>query len=156
MEQVWLWAVWPMDAWRFHEPHTGLDDCLNMLLSCFRKKKDVWSRAHLNYSTHLSTQLDKCFDIVHESSADSDLKSVPVFKSDWEKRCLNDWLFWKRVTVDAIFRSFVRSFLCWKYHALPFPRSKRPAWINHLVESELILMQNEQKINFCVFEWERR
>ena len=22
-------------AWLFHEPHTGLDDCLNMLPSCF-------------------------------------------------------------------------------------------------------------------------
>ena len=25
-------------AWLFHEPHTGLDDCLNMLLACFRKR----------------------------------------------------------------------------------------------------------------------
>ena len=25
-------------AWHIHEPHTGLEDCLNMLLSCFRKK----------------------------------------------------------------------------------------------------------------------
>ena len=24
-------------AWLFYEPHTGLEDCLNMLLSCFRK-----------------------------------------------------------------------------------------------------------------------
>ena len=24
-------------AWLFHEPDTGLDDCLNMLLSCFKK-----------------------------------------------------------------------------------------------------------------------
>ena len=24
-------------AWLFHEPHIELDDCLNMLLSCFRK-----------------------------------------------------------------------------------------------------------------------
>ena len=25
-------------AWLFHEPHTGLEDSLNMLLSCFRKR----------------------------------------------------------------------------------------------------------------------
>ena len=25
-------------AWFFHEPHTGLEDCLNMLLSCLRKR----------------------------------------------------------------------------------------------------------------------
>ena len=25
-------------AWLFHEPHTGLEDCLNMLLPCFRKR----------------------------------------------------------------------------------------------------------------------
>ena len=25
-------------CWLFHEPHTGLDDCLRMLLPCFRKR----------------------------------------------------------------------------------------------------------------------
>ena len=25
-------------AWLFHEPHTGLDDCLRMLQACFRKR----------------------------------------------------------------------------------------------------------------------
>ena len=25
-------------AWLIHEPHTGLEDCLNMLLSCLRKR----------------------------------------------------------------------------------------------------------------------
>ena len=25
-------------AWLFHEPHTGLDDCLRMLQTCFRKR----------------------------------------------------------------------------------------------------------------------
>ena len=38
MEQVRLCAVWPMESWLFHEPHAGLDDCLNMILSCFRKR----------------------------------------------------------------------------------------------------------------------
>ena len=28
-------------AWLFHEPHTGLDDCLRMLWSCFRKRMSV-------------------------------------------------------------------------------------------------------------------
>ena len=28
-------------AWLFHESHTGLVDCLNMLLSCFRKRRSV-------------------------------------------------------------------------------------------------------------------
>ena len=38
MEQVRLCAIWPMEtwlgSWLFHEPHTGLDHCLNMLLAC--------------------------------------------------------------------------------------------------------------------------
>ena len=37
MEQVRLCAVWPM-AWLFHDPHTGLDDCLRMLQACFIKR----------------------------------------------------------------------------------------------------------------------
>ena len=28
----------------FHEPHTGLDDCLNMLLSCFRTRTSGYRR----------------------------------------------------------------------------------------------------------------
>ena len=27
--------------WLFYEPHTGLHDCLNMLLSCFSKRMSV-------------------------------------------------------------------------------------------------------------------
>ena len=43
MEQVSLCAVWPMEnlAWLFLEPHTGLDHCLNILQSCFRKMMSV-------------------------------------------------------------------------------------------------------------------
>ena len=36
MEQVRLCAVW-----LFHEPHTGLHDCLILLLLCFRKRMSV-------------------------------------------------------------------------------------------------------------------
>ena len=28
-------------AWLFHEPHTGLEDCLRMLQSCFRKRRSA-------------------------------------------------------------------------------------------------------------------
>ena len=44
MEQVRLCAVWLTGAlaWLSHEPHTWLHDCLNMLLSCFRKRMSGW------------------------------------------------------------------------------------------------------------------
>ena len=32
-------------AWLFHEPHTGLDDCLNMIQSWFRKRRSAANRA---------------------------------------------------------------------------------------------------------------
>ena len=35
MKRVRICAVWP--NWLSHEPHTGLEECLNVLLSCFRK-----------------------------------------------------------------------------------------------------------------------
>ena len=39
VEQVRLCAVWPTEKWfSSNMNHIGLEDCLNMLLSCFRKR----------------------------------------------------------------------------------------------------------------------
>ena len=45
MKQVMLCAVWTMENWlgASKEPHTGLDDCLRVLLSCFRYKTSEFS-----------------------------------------------------------------------------------------------------------------
>ena len=51
-------------AWLFHEPHTGLDDCLNMLLSRFRKRM---SGGHV-----------LIFQVVCHTFAGVNVRAVPV------------------------------------------------------------------------------
>ena len=57
-------------AWLFHEPHTGLDDCLRVLQACFRKRMSV---SQLDFLPKLVPQQQQNIDTSQKPEHDQDL-----------------------------------------------------------------------------------